>query len=54
MRPTKEDRAALALLLDDELLSERTAELCESLNEWVGEWTPRQGEAFDRIVETHL
>lgn len=50
MRPNQRDTANLKLLLDDEMMPEREAEFLDDLNNWRGEWTPRQAEWFDRIV----
>ena len=49
MRPTKEDRDALRLLLAREDLSDWGAEFVESLRNWRGEWRPNQAAAFDRL-----
>ena len=49
MRPDKEDRAALRILLGREDLSDYDAEFVESLRNWAGEWTVRQGTYFDTI-----
>lgn len=53
MRPDQEDRAALRILLSREDLSDRNAEFVESLRNWTGNWTPRQGNYFDAIWEQY-
>jgi len=54
MRPTKEDRDALRLLLSREDLSDKAAEFVESLRNWEGHWTPKQQGWFDNLCETYL
>ena len=49
MRPTKEDRDALRLLLAREDLSDWAAEFVESLRNWRGNWTMKQAERFDEL-----
>lgn len=54
MRPTKEDREALRILLGREDLSDRNAEFVDSIRNWEGTWTPRQAEYFDSICEKYF
>lgn len=54
MRPTKEDRDALRLLLAREDLSDWDAELVESLRNWRGEWRPKQAVQFDRLCAEYF
>ena len=49
MRPDKEDREALRILLQREDLSDWNAEFVESLRNWNGNWTAKQGEVFDKL-----
>ena len=49
MRPTKEDREALRILLGREDLSDFDAEFIDALRNWIGNWTPRQAAYFDTI-----
>ena len=49
MRPTKEDRDALRLLLAREDLSDWGAEFVDSLRNWDGAWTPKQAATFDEL-----
>lgn len=49
MRPTKEDRDALRILLAREDLSDWSAEFVETLRNWRGNWTPKQSERFDEL-----
>lgn len=49
MRPTKEDRDALRLLLAREDLSDWAAEFVESLRNWRGNWTEKQAARFDEL-----
>ena len=49
MRPTKEDRDALRLLLAREDLSDWAAEFVESLRNWRGDWRPAQAVKFDEV-----
>lgn len=49
MRPTKEDRDALRLLLAREDLSDWNAEFVESLRNWRGNWTEKQAIRFDEL-----
>lgn len=49
MRPTKEDRDALRLLLAREDLSDWSAEFVESLRNWRGNWTEKQAVRFDEL-----
>ena len=49
MRPDKEDREALRILLGREDLSDFDAEFIETLRNWQGNWTPKQGAYFDTI-----
>ena len=51
MRPNPADKAALKMLLDDESLSDWAAEFVESLHQWRGEWTEKQANKFDELVE---
>lgn len=53
MRPTKEDREALRLLLQREDLSDYNAEFVESLRNWSGIWTDKQAKYFDRLWEEY-
>lgn len=53
-RPTREDRDALRLLLAREDLSDRNAELVESLRNWNGDWTPKQVAWFDDLCVKYL
>ena len=47
MRPDKEDREALRILLAREDLSDFDAEFIDDLRNWIGNWTPKQGAYFD-------
>lgn len=49
MRPTKEDRDALRLLLQREDMSDYNAEFLESLRNWHGLWTVKQANHFDKL-----
>lgn len=49
MRPTKEDREALRILLGREDLSDYDAEFVEALRNWDGYWTTRQFTYFDQV-----
>ncbi len=51
MRPNPADKAALKMLLDDESLSDWAAEFVGSLHQWRGEWTEKQANKFDELVE---
>lgn len=53
VRPTKEDREALRLLLQREDLSDWEGEFVENLRNWNGEWTPKQSQSFDRTWEKY-
>lgn len=54
LRPTKEDRDALRLLLAREDLSDNGAEFVDALRNWDGNWTPRQLNYFDHLCRTYL
>ncbi len=49
MRPTVEDKDALRILLSREDLSDWEAEFVESLRNWRGHWTVKQGQVFDEL-----
>lgn len=49
VRPTKEDRDALCLLLAREDLSDHAAEFVDSLRNWDGNWTSKQAGYFDHL-----
>lgn len=49
MRPDKEDREALRILLGREDLSDYDAEFVESLRNWQGNWSAKQGSYFDQL-----
>lgn len=49
MRPNREDRDALRLLLQREDLSDYNAEFVESLRNWSGTWTEKQCRHFDQL-----
>jgi hypothetical protein len=53
MRPDKEDREALRILLSREDLSDFDAEFVETLRNWNGRWTPKQGSYFDTLWEMY-
>jgi hypothetical protein len=54
MRPTKEDRTALRLLLSREDLSDAAAEFVDSLRNWEGVWTVKQLAWFDQLCRDYL
>lgn len=49
MRPDKEDREALRILLSREDLSDYDGEFVESLRNWQGNWSVKQGAYFDAL-----
>lgn len=49
MRPDKQDRAALRILLQREDLSDYDAEFVENIRNRLGDWTHRQAAYFDTI-----
>lgn len=49
MRPDKEDLSALRILLQREDLSDWAGEFVETLRNWQGNWTAKQGAAFDEL-----
>ena len=49
MRPDKEDREALRILLTREDLSDFDDEWIDDLRNWRTAWTPKQGAYFDEI-----
>jgi len=53
MRPTREDRDALGLLLKREDLSDYDGDFVEALRNWHGNWTERQASYFDCVWEKY-
>ena len=49
VRPTREDREALRLLLQRGDLSDYNAEFVEALRNWQGAWTEKQCRHFDHV-----
>lgn len=49
MRPDREDREALRILLGREDLSDYDAQFVDDLRNRIGEWTPKQGAYFDTV-----
>lgn len=52
-RPDREDLEALRVLLGREDLSDVHAEFVDSLRNWVGYWTPKQGAFFDVVWDKY-
>lgn len=52
VRPTKEDRDALRILLSREDLSDWNAEFVESLRNWRGNWTEKQADYLTDLERT--
>lgn len=53
-RPAGDDREALELLLQRDDVAPHTAEFLESLDHWVGCWTPKQVSYFDDLCDRYL